>query len=177
MFTTSAGHSEDLNKMICTDKYTELISDVKKLEPENWPHDASVVFADDSVRALCKQFDVDTNACLHSFREFMRNGGKAVPEELCPLLNAVATIPISTAECERGFSAMNLIVTPTRTCLNVHRIAALMHIRLIGPPLTQWNPVPYVRSWLREGHRSATHVNCMARQAPQDEISPLWKFL
>jgi hypothetical protein len=61
MFTTSAGHS--------VDDYTDLITNVKKLKPENWPDDASIVFADDSIRALCKKF-VNTNTCQHGFREW-----------------------------------------------------------------------------------------------------------
>jgi len=45
--------------------------------------------------------------------------------ELQNLVNAVHSLPVSMAECERGLSQMNLICTPTRlllyvVCTDVH---------------------------------------------------------
>jgi len=53
-----------------------------------------------------------------------------------PLLNAINNIPISTSECERGFSQMNLIVTPTRASLQLSTVANLMFIKLVSPPVS-----------------------------------------
>ncbi|CAH1370565.1 unnamed protein product [Tenebrio molitor] len=39
----------------------------------------------------------------------MNRGEGDIPEDFKPLLKAVATIPISTSECERNFSSMNEI--------------------------------------------------------------------
>lgn len=53
------------------------------------------------------------------------------------------------------FSAMNEIVTPVRSSLNVETIAALVFINSIGPPLTQLNAHHYVKSSLSKDHHSA----------------------
>jgi hypothetical protein len=49
-----------------------------------------------------------------------------------PLLNAINNIPISTSECERGFSQLNLIVTPRRASLQLSPVANLMFIKLLA---------------------------------------------
>ena len=45
-----------------------------------------------------------------------------MPDELRELLVAVNSIPITSAECERGFSQMNLICTPHRGSLRTHTL-------------------------------------------------------
>ena len=74
------------------------------------------------------------------------------------LVGAVHTLPVSTAECERGFSRMNIISTPLRTCLAVKHISALFFISIAGPPLNRWQPLPYVKSWLAKGRHAATDL-------------------
>jgi len=71
------------------------------------------------------------------------------------LINAVHTLPVSTAECERGFSQMNLICTPTRSLLSVEHMSAL---NMSGPPLAEWFPIAYVRTWLSKGRHAATDL-------------------
>jgi len=68
--------------------------------------------------------------------------------------NFVQTFPCSTAECERGFSLLNIICNDLRTRLTVEHISELMFIKINGPPLHLWKPEVYVKSWLVR-HRSA----------------------
>ena len=42
------------------------------------------------------------------------------------LTGAINTLPVSTAQCERGFSHVNLICTPTRATLSVKLMFSLM---------------------------------------------------
>lgn len=63
---------------------------------------------------------------------------------------------------KKGFSQMNLVITPSHMKLLIERVAALMVINLHGPPLNQWDPAGYVITWLR-CHRS-------------DHPGPLWWF-
>jgi len=65
---------------------------------------------------------------------------KKCPEKLLHLQHALNTIPISPSECERGFSQMNLIITPTRASLLTKTVSALLFIRLVGPPLRRFDP-------------------------------------
>ena len=80
--------------------------------------------------------------------------GECNPENLKPLQVAVKTLPCSTAECERDFSLMNLICTDLRTSLTTKNIANLMFLFIYGPPLENWQPEEYVKTWLQK-HRSA----------------------
>uniref|UniRef100_A0A672PR30 HAT C-terminal dimerisation domain-containing protein n=1 Tax=Sinocyclocheilus grahami TaxID=75366 RepID=A0A672PR30_SINGR len=94
------------------------------------------------------------------FRSLMRsleNSG------LKDLLTAVTTVPISSAECERSFSQMNLICSANRSSLHASTISLLLFLCLVGPPLSQFNPFPYVRSWISKGHRTANDSRSKAR--------------
>ena len=139
--------------------YMNLLESIKVLEPTHWPknNDGAVVnitYGDNEVRNMCKLFHLNhyKNQIIHGFRTYkMCEEKDEIPDDLKPLLKAVATIPISTSECERNFSSMNEIVTPLRSSLNVETIAALLFINCVGPPLTIFNPEKYVRSWLAQG--------------------------
>jgi len=63
-------------------------------------------------------------------------------------MNCINTIPCSTAERERGFSAMDLIVTEIRSSLLVSNVSSLLFVELHGPPLATWKPSSYVKTWL-----------------------------
>ena len=55
------------------------------------------------------------NATMVAFEDFLENDGKKnVLADLEPLLYCIKVIPCSSAECERGFSAMNNILTNSR---------------------------------------------------------------
>jgi hypothetical protein len=58
------------------------------------------------------ELQVDIHSSIRGFRTFVETEGKVISEVLTPLLSAVGTIPVSTVECERVFSQMNLIVRP-----------------------------------------------------------------
>jgi hypothetical protein len=60
--------------------------------------------------------------------------GSAGPN-LKKLLNAINTVRVSTAECERGFSQMNLTCIPLRSQLTVEHMSTLLFISVTGPPL------------------------------------------
>lgn len=63
------------------------------------------------------------------------------------LLSIVATIPVSTASCERGFSSMNLMKHKLRTKLLVKNLNDLMMISLNGPSVKDFKPEKSVKRW------------------------------
>ncbi|KAL4104267.1 hypothetical protein QTP88_019576 [Uroleucon formosanum] len=69
-------------------------------------------------------------------------------------MKALNILPASTADCERGFSDMNLTITDLRTSLNIENVSDLMFISINGPSVADFNPRPYIKIWLRD-HRSA----------------------
>lgn len=111
---------------------------------------------------MSERLSVDGRQSIRAFRKFKENGGKIVPPELKPLLLALNTVPVCTAECERGFSQMNLIISPTRNCLSVETVSSLLFGKLVGPPLAKFIPLPYVKSWLSAGKHSADDTNSPA---------------
>ena len=70
---------------------------------------------------------------IRGFREKLMV--KTYPETLLPLIRAIHINPISSSECERGFSQMNLIITTTRASLMTKTDSSLLFIRLVGQPL------------------------------------------
>ena len=86
----------------------------------------------------------------------------AIPHDLQPLKQAIDTLAVSTAECERSFSVMNDTLTPIRNSLSVSRLPSLVFITCVGPTLLLLKPVAYmyVSSWLAKGRRSAVETHC-----------------
>lgn len=74
---------------------------------------------------------VYARSCVH---------GRQITQKLKPLVDAIKTIPCSTSEGERGFSAVNLIMTDLRSTLTISHVAVLLFVKLHGPPLSKWKP-------------------------------------
>ena len=92
------------------------------------------------------------------YRDFKDSRGEEIGPSLRRLLSSIHSLPISTAECERGFSRMNLICTPLRSALTIHHVSSLIFVSVVGPPLNQWNPTTCVNSWLASGRHAATDL-------------------
>ena len=71
------------------------------------------------------------------------------------LIDLLAVLPISSAECEHGFSQMNLIHTSARNRLLCSTVSDLMMVCINGPPLQSWNATKYVVRWLKSGRHGA----------------------
>ena len=52
---------------------------------------------------------------------------------------------------------MNIVCSSMRCKLSAVNLAALMFVSMNGPPLRNWNALPYVKSWLARDLRDATH--------------------
>lgn len=79
---------------------------------------------------------------------------QAQPDEvknILPLVNIMVTLSPSTAECERQFSAMNIIKTCLRTNLKQETLEALMRVKSDGPDLSQYNPTAAIHLWMSSG--------------------------
>ena len=99
--------------------------------------------------------NIDYNKARNGLRDFIDEKSAPFPEDLVELRSAIETIPVTSADAERGFSAMNSISSPLRNRLGVDRLANLIIVSLIGPPISEFNALPYVRKWLASGHRGA----------------------
>ena len=62
---------------------------------------------------------------------------------------------MSSADCERGFSQMNLYHSSGRNRLIVESVNNLLMLGINGPPIRDWNAEKYVISWLKAGKHGA----------------------
>ena len=70
---------------------------------------------------------------------------------IADLLQLAATLPMSAAECERGFLAMNLMKTKLRNRLNIATLDDLLIVKCNGPLMADYNCVPAIDSWAEFG--------------------------
>jgi len=93
------------------------------------------------------------------------------------VITYVETLPVSTADCERGFSRMNVICDELRSTITVQHLSTLMFVSLVGQPLHLWNAEPYVRSWLTSGRRNAAAVDCPRRREQEANADSATQFM
>ena len=63
------------------------------------------------------------------------------------LIEISQILPVSSVECERGFSKQNLIKTKLRCSLNNDTLDQLMRVGLVGCPVKEYDPKPALRQW------------------------------
>ena len=106
-----------------------------------------------NLHRLCDKLNVPWKISQEGFRDFIEKGGDTVPVGLKSLQTAIDTIPVTSADAERGFSTMNIICTDIRSSLAVPRLSNLIFISLVGPKLQDFCAKTYVGKWLVSGHR------------------------
>lgn len=160
--------------------YKDFINEMKVLNPKFWPNAESIeiTYGEDEIMELSRRFHLDERKLLMDFRIFKDSSAKEMRSELKKLISIVNCIPVSSAECERGFSTMNLICTPQRTSLNTKTLSNLMFIRLVGPSLEKFQPESYVRSWIESGHHSAIDNQSKKRKEKDEnpDMLVLWNI-
>lgn len=178
MFTTVSSHEPHRSSAPSHhhEAYESLLDELKVLEPDTWPTEKPAGFGEPEIEKLCRRFKLNIPKIKNSYRDFVENH-TTIPKHLTPLLNCTKLIPCSSADCERGFSLMNLIITPTRTRLTVPHVSSLMFVKLHGPNLSDWDPEPYVKTWLRK-HRTADDTRTkQAKPTTLEESNPFAKYL
>src|SRR5688572_21692397 len=88
----------------------------------------------------------DAADVLLEYSMLKKSDGLMLGQKLQPLITLLEVLPVSSAECERGFSQMNLCHTSGRNRLLVSSVNDLLMIGINGPPLTAWNIEKYVIS-------------------------------
>ena len=154
------------------------------LDPACWPADFGDVpcFGEEEVRQLSSRFSINPMEMAVGFRHFKAMAGNSDSTyHVQPLLDILMTVPISrptgTADCERGFSKMNTILTTKRSSMSVENLSSLMFISLTGPPTRLFNPTSYryVKSWLQSGLHSAQDSGVKRRK--QNEGCELYRHI
>ena len=85
--------------------YQKLLDQIFVLYPTYWPQDVDFNYGVEEIRSLCDRFGLARSVTVSAFQDY----GRRVPDDLQPLLRCCYCIPVSSAECERGFSQVNLV--------------------------------------------------------------------
>ena len=148
-------HDNLLQRFPCT----ELLTNASCLNKTNWPDDPlqKALYGEAEVASLCKEFGLTSSVAADAVREFAifkKTCGKQTGHNLQALMRILSVLPISSAECERGFSQMNLYHTSVRNKLVGNTVSDLLMVGINGPPLHAFNAKKYVVSWLQSGRHS-----------------------
>lgn len=166
-----------MKSRLCTESDNaneQLLKDISALHAKNI-NSENVRYGELEMKRICKRFDLDEFICIQGLRDFA-DDVQIVPEKFKTYSTTISTLPCSTAECERGFSLMNNIITVLRTSLLVSNVSNLMFISANGPPVEQFDPIKYVRSWLLK-HRSSIDTRsrvCSATSNADLSRQTLW---
>jgi hypothetical protein len=89
-------------------------------------------FGEDEVTKLCTRLKMSGPHVffVNAFRDYVDAGRRRSPSELQSLVNCTHIIACTTAECERGFSHMNIIISDTRSQLLISNVSSLLFIKL-----------------------------------------------
>ena len=128
----------------------------------------------DKLETLCNHYKFDVIECKQEwigFREMIRENNMActtIMNELLkssyslayPLLAELASctlsLPVSNAECERGFSALKRTKTTLRNRLSTKSLDAILHITLNGPGRHNFNFQRAIDKWGKLMNRRLT---------------------
>ncbi|XP_060093811.1 E3 SUMO-protein ligase KIAA1586-like [Heteronotia binoei] len=169
-----------LQKRLLSEEDVNLSKCARVLDSETWPTSIrdNPLFGEEEIRTLAGRFRLGEREAVRAFRGHLKLR-KGVPKELAQIQHTLNTIAISSSECARGFSQMNLIATPERSSLSIETLQNLLFIRMVGPPLTGFNPTYYVRKWLLQGHQPAlsTQSEDQKRTEVTGDLSPFWELL
>jgi len=144
------------------------------LSPTSWPKDEDqrALFGDEHVLTLAKLCHVNSRSALEDFRQY-KNNTQRVGKSLQLLMQRISLLPVSSAECERGFSCMNINNTAVRNRLAIDSLSALIFIKSNGPHPTVFNPGPYVERWLKEDRHSASDAPTGKHCKPEKTVSAM----
>ncbi|XP_052778454.1 zinc finger protein 862-like [Mya arenaria] len=89
-------------------------------------------------------------AVLPTIQEVLHSAG---PDNIAHLIEVILTLPMSSAVCERGFSAVKRIKSDCRACLNTETLDNLLCVSLEGPSLERFNATRAAHLWWTRGQR------------------------
>ena len=112
----------------------------------------------ESLKTLIYSYtDWENKLKASSWKSFNRSHKDQFPN-LIILVDLILTIPASTADCERGFSAMKRIKTDWRCRLATSTLADLMCILLVSSPIDVYDPSKACNLWADDMIRKPTYV-------------------
>ena len=155
---------------------SNLVLTLKALDKRFWPGEQDLILhGEPEVHSLAKDLGEPTREAVEQFRDWKLQG-TAPGKTLERLLIASRTYLPTSAECEQGFSAVNNTDNQMRNRLREDSLSSLLFVDLNGPPLVKFDPIPFVRSWIKAGHRLSTSWK-PGRQPQEVQPRHIWSIL
>ena len=128
----------------------ELREFLDQIEPSKWSTtvESPWLEGEAKIKKLCGCFGMNDPAVKRAFRDYV-DDTPSFPREILLLKSTIHTLPVSTGDCERGFSTMNVIATKCRNRLLVETVSNLLFLSLVGSPQSKCQPSKYVKEWLK----------------------------
>ena len=159
------------------EEFVSLLGEFDILDSKKWPSglESPWVEGERKLESLCERFSLPYDQHKVALRDFIDDVDN-VPQDILKFQAILNSLPVSSADCERGFSTMNIVCNDTRNRLTVEHISNLMFISLLGPPVKEFDPEPYVKEWLKT-HRSADDTRTRVTTAKKSmRYKKLWKL-
>lgn len=137
---------------------SELLTSALVLSQDNLPEDSldRALYGDKKIVYLCKTVGFTKEKITLILEDYtVWKKTNSIRENLQSLYQVLSCLIISTAACERGFSAMNLVHNKLRNKLDTSTVADVLMLKLNGPTIAAWKPRKYVISWLQKGQHGA----------------------
>ena len=164
---------DNLNSRMPAD---ELVKMLEPLEKSAWPENRAdlVLYGEAEVSRFAKLLGEPSREAVEEYRDYKLNEKKE-GGTLKRILIAKNTYLATSAECERGFSALN--DTDRKACnrLRVTSLAALLFVDINGPPVEMIDLRPFVESWVKAGHRLSNSW-VPGRKGKQSQPRPVWSM-
>ena len=89
------------------------LDSLRTILPEQWPELLSPEYGESELNIVSSKFLVTYGSSLKdAYRDFKDSKGSVIKPPMQALLSAIGTLPVSTADCEREFSRMNVVCSP-----------------------------------------------------------------
>ena len=102
-----------------------------------------------------------------TWKEINRRYDHQLPN-LLPLVDLILSLPSTSADCERGFSAMKHIKTEHRASLLPSALDDLLMVYLNSPPIEDFNPQPAINEWMKTKARRISKDDTSFSQVDTD---------
>ena len=167
---------------ILLERFDERFSDSSKilhwsacLDKKNWPEDSKVLaqFGRNDVSFLSQKFGLNDFVAVRQYQKWKENTEPPVDSELMKLMNKIQILPYSSAACERGFSAMNLVWSDRRTQFQFETVEKILFLKCNGPDVQDFKEEDYIEEFIRH-HRDAlarNDMNLKRKNAKTDNAS------
>jgi hypothetical protein len=131
-----------IDERLLSNDETNFVNWTHILDPKSWPENVALTFEEKEIRNLKKRLQMNERQSIRRFRDYLDQ--KIFPENMVNLKIALNTVQISSSDCVREFSKLNLILISTRAYLSTTIVSTLLFVRDFGPPLRQFSPTKYV---------------------------------